>query len=565
MKIRTRIYALFFAVFPVAAAASYASWRSVSEFSEANLDARNLARAMLAAERVRGMIYRYAVFSQFTLTEDRWLEEEEQYRAGVLRRLENLARLATRSGEREIVIVLYQDFEALCAQFEAERTRRIAETERASAADDLPTAAASLPPATDAAPPSPALPADADATARSLIEAAREANKGQADVWYSIVAKQPPAFQHLEADLDGLARYYDELLLAVTMRIQDAGYRALLTATLAFVLTVAVLLIVMVQVRVWLLTPLERVGQAAARIGAGDLTHRLKRTPRDEIGDLARRFNDMAAQLQHHQRRLLESREFALMGAMSSSVAHGMRNPLTAIKASAQLMEATLADRPEHLERIRDIIAEVDRMGRRISSLVYFTNPGALKRERTTIGELLELGRAEARATIEQCGMQITVQDGIDRIEVVIDRDQMTQIIAELLRNAALHGRPGTRVSLSAGRERYNGRDDGAVVLVVADDGPGMDAVRLKQAFDLFFTTRPGGSGMGLACARRIVELHGGSMSAESEPGRGTRIVIRLPAAPEQAEQPDQESTRAAERPDRARTSGAGGTPAPMT
>jgi signal transduction histidine kinase len=498
MKIRTRLYVLFLAVLLVTLAASYASWHSVVEYSKASGEARDLARNALLAEKIRGLVYRHVQYARFSTDEDR-LDGVFEYEAAVARHLELLSRKAERPEEQQRVRDVYTGYERLLVWLDdllEEGPQPLAGDEASADVED---------------------------------QAAQEEDTV---AWEPHTTGLPDAFAELEKDLDRLGIYYEAQLAQLNAQSQFSGFGTQVTVAVAVVLTVVVLLIVLFQVRQWLLRPLEQVGQAAARIGAGDLDHRLRGMAHDEIGALGRRFNEMAAQLQHHQERLLEAREFALLGAMSSSVAHGMRNPLTAIRATAQLLAGALPEEDASRERVDDIIAEVDRMTRRISGLIDFSSPTALNVEPTSVREVIRMGTKEARAALDEHGVEVAVPEDMPDLQVMIDRDRIAETLAELLRNAAVHCAPGTRVDVAAERVKNPGRAGPEVALSVRDHGEGMDAARAKQAFDLFFTTRKDGSGMGLSCARRIVELHGGSMDMESALGKGTKVVLRLPIPP---------------------------------
>jgi two-component system sensor histidine kinase AtoS len=202
-----------------------------------------------------------------------------------------------------------------------------------------------------------------------------------------------------------------------------------------------------------------------------------------------------------------------------------MRNPLAGIRASAQLLVARHRDHPAIVEGLRDIIEEVDRLNDRISKLVYLARQGHLELVNLPARELLEAARQESRSLLERRDVQLSIDDQTNGAIVRVDPDKMAQTIAELIHNAAHHSSPGSRVTLSSACD-----DDGATVTYrVTDEGTGIETRVREQVFDLFYSTRPQGTGMGLTCAKRIVEMHGGAISLESEVGVGTRVEVRLP------------------------------------
>lgn len=485
MNIRSRLYLIFAAMLLITLAAAVHSWKTVSAYSDFNTRTRNLARSTLEAEKILSLAYGQSELVRFAPAEEtpEDLYDHESSVNGLLEILFRKAQDADAKDEIALIRDLRRAYEELAdLLFEEVERRR-----------------AGQPDATQPPPP-----------------------------WY---AQHRQALERVRVIADRLVRKYEGDLLTQTAASEGAGFYAKVTIFTASLLTVLVLTILFLVVGRWLLSPLERLTAAAERIGSGDLDHRLTDLAKDEIGALGRSFNEMAEKLHQHQRRLLEARELAIIGAMSSSVAHGLRNPLAGIRATAQFMASTMTkDRPSY-ERVQDITDEVDRMTRRITDLLDFGKPTEVKPETVSLRELIGLGLREAQATLDQHGMIVTVDNSTDDLSAVVDRDKIVQIIAELLTNAALHAGDNVPVTILARRlppDAYRGPE---FELIVQDRGRGADAATLEHAFDLFFSTRQGGSGMGLAAARRIVELHAGHIEMHSQPGQGTRVSLSLPQA----------------------------------
>jgi signal transduction histidine kinase len=481
MTIRTRLYLIFAAMLVITLAASVQSWKTVSAYGDFNTRARELARSALEAEKILSLAYRHADLVRFSP-----LGEEPpdvyDYESSVNGLLETLFRKAQSSGSKDVIAIIrelrraYEDLADLLFE-EAER--------------------------------------------RATGEMASSV---QAEQWYT---EHRRALEKVREIASRLVRKYEGDLLTQNNAAVLTGFRALLTIATASLLAVLVLTVLLLAVGRWLLSPLGRVAAAAERIGSGDLQHRLENLPNDEIGALGRSFNEMADKLHHHQQRLLEARELVIIGAMSSSVAHGLRNPLAGIRAAAQFMAGTMTEDHPARERVGDIIDEVDRMTRRITDLLDFGRPAETKPETVPLRELIASGIAEAQATLDRHEMIVTID--VNDFTVYVDRDKIVQILAELLTNAAVHAGDGVPVAITARLLPAEQGRHPEIELTVSDRGRGADAATIEHAFDLFFSTRPGGSGMGLACAKRMVELHGGRMQMHSQPGRGTRVSFSLP------------------------------------
>ncbi len=214
----------------------------------------------------------------------------------------------------------------------------------------------------------------------------------------------------------------------------------------------------------------------------------------------------------------------ATLGRLSAQMAHDLRNPLAAIRGAAQYLDeerrrgGTLAEQGEFIElileqteRLARVIDEYRRLGR--------AEP---RPEPTDVAELVRRVVDGAALSAPE-GVAVRAQaDGV-RGPFALDAELVSTALENLVRNAVevLDERGGHVVV----RARADGR---ALELAVIDDGPGMDARTLEQADRDFFTTKAGGSGLGLAFARRVAEAHDGRLELESAPGRGTTARMRL-------------------------------------
>jgi signal transduction histidine kinase len=227
--------------------------------------------------------------------------------------------------------------------------------------------------------------------------------------------------------------------------------------------------------------------------------------------------------------RLSEAERLAAAGELAAGVAHEIRNPLAAI-----VNATTLLERPEMLtgdERTSTLDAvrkEARRLNRILSDFLLFARPREPKRLPADVREVV----AHVAALIRDDPARARMVELDTRVDPAVpsfafDPDQLTQVLL----NVALNG-----VEAMDGRGRLSlevGRQNGDVVIAVADTGRGMLPEERGRVFEPFFSRKPGGTGLGLTIARRIVVAHGGRIDLESTPGKGTRFTIALPIAPD--------------------------------
>jgi len=268
--------------------------------------------------------------------------------------------------------------------------------------------------------------------------------------------------------------------------------------------------------------PVEQLTEAARRLGEGDLGARSGLVRGDEIGELARVFDETAARL---QRLVAGQRE------LLANVSHELRTPLARIRVTLGLAAET---EPQRLGGyLREIEADALELERLVGDLLTAsrldaTGLGALRCERLAAARILERGLERFRHLHSDRRVLLSVATAGD---VSADEGLLGRVIDNLLDNAAKYSEPASEIGLSL-REA-----EGGVEITVRDEGVGMSAEDLAQAFTPFFradrsrTRDTGGVGLGLALAKRIVEAHGGRIGLESRPGSGTTARVWLPTS----------------------------------
>jgi len=227
--------------------------------------------------------------------------------------------------------------------------------------------------------------------------------------------------------------------------------------------------------------------------------------------------------LRQAQEQLIKKERLAALGEMAATVAHEIRNPMTAIRGFAQRIGRRLPPYSTEREYLDVIISEVDRLDEVIQSVLDFGKKPVIRKQLTAIEGVINDALVILDAPIKRASLIVdrNISSGLPKL--MLDEDQAKQVIINLVQNAVDATPPGGAISIDAVA-------DGSHVLVrFTDSGSGVDDAMRDKIFDPFFTTKVHGTGLGLAMVKRIVEEHGGSISVENATGRGASFVMRLP------------------------------------
>ncbi len=281
--------------------------------------------------------------------------------------------------------------------------------------------------------------------------------------------------------------------------------------------------------------PLEELVDASGRLAAGDLETRVKVGGLSETAALGTAFNEMAAELQRRagERDQLETMkdEFVL------TASHELRSPLTSVQGFAELL---MLEREKlsskQAETVEIIIDNTRHLVRLLNDLLDLARSDAgrltIKPVPGEVAPLVEDAVRTMKSQTETDNQSLSQEIEAGLPPVSVDRDRIRQVLVNLLTNAHEYCPRGATIRVWA-----TGRDDG-VELAVSDDGPGMPADQLEHIFERFtrgdagLTQHVGGTGLGLAISKSLVELHGGTIAAESAPGGGSTFRVWLPGAP---------------------------------
>jgi heavy metal sensor kinase len=270
------------------------------------------------------------------------------------------------------------------------------------------------------------------------------------------------------------------------------------------------------------LAPVDAMVEAARRIEAEDLSLRL-RTPgtADELGRLAAVLNDMLARLE---------RSFTAVRQFSADAAHELRTPLTILKGEIEVALRSSPDSEEYRRVLASCLEEVDRLSSLVEDMLFLarSDSGAVNLTQTPVSLIALLAEVEPalRALGDQNGVRISVDPG-PPLQVRGNRSLLFRVLFNLGENAIKYTPAGGTVNITLSRQ------ESEAVLAVSDTGPGIAAEEQARIFDRFYRGDPargrGGTGLGLALVRSIVQLHGGRIVVDGAPGGGACFRVFLP------------------------------------
>ncbi len=242
---------------------------------------------------------------------------------------------------------------------------------------------------------------------------------------------------------------------------------------------------------------------------------------------IRQRFGELSVKHALAQEALRRRDRLSAMGELASTVAHEIRNPLNAIAMSAQRLKKECGD-PDDARMLADVIQhESQRLDGKVQQFLEFARPPALDRRAVELSPWLDGIVSAVRPLAESRGISLDVETNAGT--AVLDPEQLRQAVDNLLLNAIEATPEGGRVSV---RAAVSARD---WTIEVRDTGAGIDPADVPRIFDLYFTTKKNGTGVGLAVTQQIVAGHGGTIEVESRRSEGTVMRIRVPIAGEAA------------------------------
>ena len=275
--------------------------------------------------------------------------------------------------------------------------------------------------------------------------------------------------------------------------------------------------------------PIGALVKGTEAIARGDFGAKIEVLSGDELGALARSFNDMVDRLAAHQRDLVRAERAASLGQLAAGVAHQINNPLGVILGYAEVLGDARYDDAARRKAAAGVAAEARECRTIVQNLMALARPATLDVQRTDVAEVVEVAHEKARRYAGDGKVDVRWERPREPLLLSTDARKLEQALVNVIQNAleAMQERGGT-LGLAVRADAATG---GGLV-EVADTGPGIGDEEQRRLFDPYFTTKRKGTGLGLAFAHELVRALGGSIEVASERGRGTTFRLALPAAP---------------------------------
>ncbi len=339
----------------------------------------------------------------------------------------------------------------------------------------------------------------------------------------------------------------------------DSIYQTLRRSEKLIFLYILLDTIVLAMVGIYLLSrivvkPIHRLLKMTEAYKGGDIIPSMAEDPRNEIGKLSRSLGIMIERLDENKRELeanisslekanrelkraqneiIRSEKLASVGRLAAGIAHEIGNPIGIILGYLEMIRKGDITEEEKVDFIKRVESEINRVRLIISQLLDYSRPSMGKREESHVHDLIidTVNMLKPQPMME--GIEVRMDLGASLDTVLTDSNQLQQVFLNIIINAADVLRSGDQTAERDSRVviiRSSDSDD-CIEIRFSDNGPGIGPEELAYIFDPFYTTKePGkGTGLGLSVCYRIVEGLGGTISAESVPGEGTTIIIRLP------------------------------------
>ncbi len=301
----------------------------------------------------------------------------------------------------------------------------------------------------------------------------------------------------------------------------DALSQEKLSAMKPLILVSAIGLVIVLLVGFWiarnLAAPLERLAARTESLARGDFEQKVEIVSADELGRLAASFNTMLDAIRRLQDERVRAEKLAALGQVTAGIAHEIRNPLTAMKMTLQiLLEAEPAG--DRRESLSVVLKETERLQLTVDGLLAYAKPPELSLAPGDLNDVVRGALGVLEAQMKHVGVSLESRLG-DLPRVALDAPRMHQVVVNLLLNAVQAAGAGGRVTVATEST------GGEVRLSVTDSGPGIPEEARPRVFEPFYSTKTGGIGLGLAVSKRLVDDHGGRLTFDGTPGRTTFII----------------------------------------
>lgn len=293
----------------------------------------------------------------------------------------------------------------------------------------------------------------------------------------------------------------------------------LVTAGLTFI----ILVVLSQKLSKRLAAPLDELTRVARKISVGQHNERLHLFKEEYAQEVGVAFNAMMDALEKQQQSIIQSTTLSMIGKMSSSLVHEMRNPLSSIKINLQAMARKLRDDKDYSEMATISLVQVSRLEGMFEDLLQFSKPIEIHMEPITFAELVDEVLTTLLPEAQKKNVDLRVKDNLQDFLFRADKESTCRALINLVGNAIQWSEPGSVVTISGRRPAGN---EGVAVIRVADTGPGLRPEQMERVFQPFFTTRPLGTGLGLANVKKVMDYQGGSVLATNNPNGGASFSL---------------------------------------
>jgi len=314
--------------------------------------------------------------------------------------------------------------------------------------------------------------------------------------------------------------------LALSRATVAEAERVVLAAVLAFAALGVFLALVLALWQSRVITrPVEALTEGARRVAAGDLGAKVEASAQGEVGALVETFNRMTSDLRRTTDNLVAAERVAAWQEVARRLAHEIKNPLTPIRMSLETLQAASADNNPRFpalfkESAAVVLEEVDRLKRIVDEFTRFARLPKPQLQDLDLEDLVKQVCTLYAAPPPGISLEPALETGL---HAQGDRDQLTQVLVNLVKNAQEAMPGGGKIWVRA-RSR-----DGQAVIEVEDTGPGVKPEDRTRIFEPYFTTKGAGTGLGLAIAARVCQEHGGTLEVDGEPGKGAIFRVTIP------------------------------------
>ncbi len=344
--------------------------------------------------------------------------------------------------------------------------------------------------------------------------------------WESRLREMVDEVDDAAAVLEQYFRDRNRHTLAETERLRRF---TVVVSSLAALILAAQLLAMFFLLRRWVTSPVTALERAAEAIGAGNLDVSIPDRPEREWRKVADALRDMMDSLALMQQQVRTQERLGAIGEVAAYTAHNIRNPLASIRAMAQVALPDAESSPALKDSLTDIIHCVDKMEEWVAGLLGFAKPLTLEMARCDINQVAEEVVLLLQGMANRRGVRLSFLPGSPMPLVNGDRSLLEQALYAIISNALEATAMSGQVELRTASHPVPARPEW-VHITVSDTGEGIPPDLLHRVFKPFVTSKRDGSGLGLAQAKKIIDVHLGQIDIASIVGQGTTITIKLPA-----------------------------------